>query len=109
MKYGVAIVLAVLLVLMSTGCATTGVPMEPKVITQKVPVRAACPAKAEYDRLKVGRPVPLRSQPMPADPDVRSAKQVAQLGRYEAEGGWADKVEAALDRCQLEDPIAKAP
>lgn len=84
------------------GCATAGRPTEVRTVTVNVPVRAACPDKATYDRLKATRPRPLREQPMPGTAEERSAKTLAQLGRFEAEGGWADRAEAALDRCQDE-------
>lgn len=89
------------------GCGTTAA-TEVRIETVKVPVRAACPAKAEYDKLKRTRPVPLRNQPMPDTAEERVAKQAAQLGRFEAEGGWADRAEAALDRCQ-EEALAPSP
>ena len=82
------------------GCATT------KYIDREVPkevlveVRAPCPDKDEAERLKDGRPVPLRKQRMPDTAEERTAAANAQLGRYEAEGGWADQVVSALDRCQ---------
>jgi hypothetical protein len=99
----------VLAILLPSCAGTPARPTELKVLTAKVAVRAACPAKPEYAKLKAGRPTPLRSQPMPASPDARTAKIAAQLGRFEAEGGWADRVEAALDRCQEEDTIAPSP
>lgn len=83
------------------GCGKT-VATEVRIERINVPVPAPCPAKAEYDKLKRSRPVPLRSQPMPGTAEERVAKQAAQLGRFEAEGGWADRAEAALDRCQKE-------
>lgn len=89
------------------GCGTTTA-TEVRVETVNVPVRAPCPAKAEYDKLKRSRPVPLRNQPMPDTAEERVAKQAAQLGRFEAEGGWADRAEAALDRCQ-EEGLAPKP
>lgn len=86
----------------------------PKVITKteiktvQVPVRAPCPDEATYGRLKASRPAPLRTQPMPSSAEERVAKSQAQLGKYEAEGAWADQVAAALDRCQAEG-VAPAP
>lgn len=80
----------------------------PRVITKteiktvQVPVRVNCPDAETYRALKGSRPVVLRSQPMPPSAEERVAKGQAQLGRYEAEGGWADQVSAALDRCQAE-------
>jgi hypothetical protein len=80
----------------------------PKVITKteirtvRVPVRVDCPDATAYQGLKESRPVPLRTLPMPETPEERVAKSQAQLGRYEAEGGWADRVTVVLDRCQAE-------
>lgn len=85
----------------------------PRVITKteiktvRVPYRAPCPDPATYQEIKNGRPVPLRSQPMPPTPEERNAKAQAQLGRYEAEGGWADRAMSAMDRCQLEAELEK--
>jgi hypothetical protein len=83
-----------------TGCATPSVPVETRTQTVYVDRPVACPPKAERDRLKAARPVPLRDQAKPADPVERVGKITAQLGAYEAEGAWADQVDAALDRCQ---------
>lgn len=80
------------------GCAGRSVRVEVQRVEVKVPV--ACPPAEIANGLLADRPIPLRSQPMPAEADVRSAKRSAQLGRFEAEGGWADRVEAALRRCQ---------
>lgn len=99
MKTRVLAILAICAVPLA-GCGAAGTATEVRVETLKVPVRARCPDKATYDGLKATRPRPLREQPMPADPDVRVAKTQAQLGRFEAQGGWADRAEAALDRCQ---------
>lgn len=97
------------LALLLGGCATVARPSEQTTKTLKVQVRAPCPAKAEYDKLKGSRPLPLRSQPMPATKEQRVAQTGAQLGKYEAEGGWGDQVEAALDRCQQGDePVGVA-
>lgn len=93
----------VLAVMLLGGCSTTGaVPVQTVTQIERVPVRAACPDKKTYDGLVADQPVPLRSQPMPSDPDVRVARTAAQLGRYEAKGAWADRARAALDRCQQE-------
>lgn len=83
-----------------SGCATPSVPIETRTQTVYVDRPVACPPKAERDRLKTARPVPLRDQPKPADPVERVGKITGQLGAYEAEGAWADQVDAALDRCQ---------
>lgn len=93
-------VLIVWLGSMLTGCATPSVPIETRTQTVYVDRPVACPPKAERDRLKAARPVPLRDQPKPADLVERVGKITGQLGAYEAEGAWADQVDAALDRCQ---------
>lgn len=74
--------------------------IEKPVITY-VEKRIQCPAPEERARLKSERPKPLRDQPMPADEAVRVALSAAQLGKFEAEGAWADQVDTALDRCQV--------
>jgi hypothetical protein len=94
------------LTLASCGAGTAG---EVRVQIEKVPVRAPCPDKKTYDDLKSSRPTPLRAQPMPATPDVRVAKTAAQLGRYEAPGGWGDRAVAALDRCQQGEDLTPSP
>jgi hypothetical protein len=82
------------------GCATKPVPIETRTQTVYVDRPVACPPKTERDRLKAARPKPLRDQPKPVDPVERVGKITGQLGAYEAEGAWADQVDAALDRCQ---------
>lgn len=94
--------------LLLAGCGA-GTATETRVQIERVPVRAPCPDKATYDSLKAGRPKPLRSTPMPATADERVAKQAAQLGRFEAAGGWADQAEAALDRCQRGEDLTPSP
>lgn len=91
------------------GCTKPGTAVETITKIERVAVRAPCPDRKTYEALKAGRPTPLRSQPMPADPDVRVARTQAQLGRYEAAGGWADKAEAALDRCQKGEDLTGEP
>lgn len=83
-----------------TACGTTTAAVETRVQIEKVPVRARCPDAKTYADLKKERPRPLRDQPMPGSAEERVARTAAQLGRFEAKGGWADKAEAALDRCQ---------
>lgn len=73
--------------------------IEKPVITY-VEVKVACPPKEERERLQKLRPAPLRESPMPDTAVERTGKSEAQLGLYEAEGGYADQVDAALDRCQ---------
>lgn len=94
-------ILVTALALTLGGCGAATV-TQTRVQVVKEPVPAPCPDKAAYAKLKAGRPVPLRNQPMPGTAEERVARQAAQLGRFEAEGAWADKVEAALDRCQQE-------
>jgi hypothetical protein len=85
-----------------SGCATRRPAAEIRVETVKVPVRAACPDQATYAALKATRPRPLAGTTMPETAEQRVARTTAQLGRFEAPGGWADRAEAALDRCQQE-------
>ena len=89
---------AVALLLLS-GCGA-GTATETRVKIERVPVRAPCPEPETYRALKAERPKPLRDQKMPASAEERVARTSAQLGRFEAKGAWADKVEAALDSCQ---------
>lgn len=91
-----------------SACATKPPIVRTEIKTVTVTVRANCPDAGTYQAIKAGRPVPLRSQPMPATAEERVAKTQAQLGRYEAEGGWADTVTSALDRCQAEG-VANSP
>lgn len=81
------------------GCGRT-VTVEKPVITY-VEKRVECPSPAERARLKALRPNALRNQPMPPTAVERNAQTSAQLGKYEAEGAYADQVDAALDRCQV--------
>lgn len=75
-------------------------PVVEKPVITYVEKRVECPSAAERARLQALRPDPLRNQTMPATGVERSAKAQAQLGIYEAEGGYADQVDAALNRCQ---------
>lgn len=84
------------------GCSTTGSVVETKWRTVTVTKRGPCPEPSVYATLKASRPTPLRQQKRPASGVERNARTQAQLGLYEAEGAWADKVSAALDRCQIE-------
>ena len=79
------------------GCARTVVRERPVITQVQVPVQ--CPNAAERERLRRLRPTPLREQPMPPTAVERNARSQAQLGRYEAPGGWGDQVDAALNRC----------
>ena len=94
-------ILLALVPFLFVGCAPQVVYKDRPVITY-VEKPVVCPTKAERERLRLQRPVPLRDQVMPATALERNAKTQAQLGRYEAEGGYADQVDAALDRCSYE-------
>lgn len=76
-----------------------------EIKTVEVPVRAPCPDPETYKEIVDARPIPLRSQPMPETAEERNAKTSAQLGRYEAEGAWADQAQGILDRCQRGEVI----
>lgn len=94
------------------GCMGSNTPPpagEIRTVVQKVPVRARCPEPSVYDALKATRPRPLRSQEMPATAQERTAATAAQLGRYEAPGGWGDRAVAALDRCAVEEDLTPTP
>lgn len=85
--------------LLLAGCAPKVITKEHQVITY-VEKPIVCPSAEERERLRKLRPAPLRGQPMPPTVVERNAKSQAQLGLYEAEGGYADQVDAALNRCQ---------
>lgn len=91
------------------GCGARGTAVETRIQIERVPVRAKCPDKATYDKLVAEQPRPLAQQPMPASPQERVARTSAQLGKYEAPGGWAAKARAALDRCQQGEDLTDAP
>lgn len=91
--------LLILPLLAVAACKTTPTIVEKRVI-QYVEKPVACPSAEERSRLEALRPAPLREQPMPAGVVERLGKALAQLGLYEAEGGYADQVGSALDRCQ---------
>jgi hypothetical protein len=80
-------------------CSHNPIVVEKHVITY-VEKRVECPSAADREALREARPKPLRETPMPDSVVERSGKTGAQLGKYEATGGWADQVDAALDRCQ---------
>lgn len=93
--------LALLALVALSACNPASVrPTVEKPVITYVEKRIECPSKEERDRLRNARPKPLRDQAMPTDPVERSGQVNAQLGEYEATGGYADQVEAALDRCQ---------
>lgn len=106
----IVFVLGVLgLMLTLSSCGAAGVATETRIQIERVPVRARCPDKATYDGLVVDQPKPLREQPMPPTAQERVAKQAAQLGRYEARGGWADRARASLDRCSQGEDLTPSP
>lgn len=94
------LVVIVALAAVLSGCAAK--PMAVKTEYEKVYVNvpAPCPETGVAEALLAARPQPLRETERPSDASVRSGKSQAQLGKYEAEGGWADQVVAALNRCQ---------
>lgn len=81
-------------------CTSTGV-QPVKTVTQivEVPVRMPCPTKEELARLERSKPTELSETPMPATQVERVARIVAQIGAYEADGGYNDQVNAILQRC----------
>jgi hypothetical protein len=93
----VAAVCAIMALL--TACGHEKPILEKPIITY-VEKRIECPSKEERARLQQLRPTPLRKQPMPSTAVERDAKAQAQLGLYEADGGYADQVDSALNRCQ---------
>lgn len=97
-----ALLIGALLPLVLPGCARMPSPRPAEIRTSivSVAVPAPCPVAVERDRLRALRPPLLAKTPMPPTPIERVARIVAQLGLYEAAGGWADQVDAALDRCQ---------
>lgn len=100
---GSVVLLALLAVVLLalTGCVHRPIALAPPLpIVLTTVVRAPCPDPAERARLRAARPTPLARTPMPATSRERVDKAIAQLGRYEASGGYADQVEAVLDRCQ---------
>jgi hypothetical protein len=82
-----------------TACGREPLVVEKPVI-QYVEKRVECPSAEEREKLRQARPKPLRDTPMPDSVVERNGKTEAQLGKYEATGGYADQVDAALDRCQ---------
>lgn len=104
------------LALLVSACASTPAAVETRWKTITVTKRGPCPAPTVYEKLKASRPTPLRNQAKPASAVERGARTSAQLGLYEAEGKWADQVQSALDRCQVEgsetesaEGVAEAP
>lgn len=83
-----------------SGCKTTGTASEVRYQTVTVTKRGPCPAEQVFAALTASRPTPLRNQARPTTGVERGARTSAQLALYEREGGWADKVIAALTRCQ---------
>lgn len=91
--------LIALLMLAALGACSPAVTQE-RIREVQVQVRVECPTPAERARLRALRPTRLQDQIMPPTAVERNAKAQAQLGRYEAPGGYADQVDAALNRCQ---------
>lgn len=85
-------------------CKTTGA-VETRYKTVDVLVRAPCPDDATFNKVKDGRPVPLRNQAAPATADARALAERQQLGRYEAPGGWADQASAVIQSCHDRQPL----
>ena len=90
----------ILIAALALGACTPRVITKTEIKTVQVKVPVACPDRSVFDEIVSGLPIPLRTQPMPATADERVAKSQAQLGKYEAEGGWADRVMATMRRCQ---------
>lgn len=94
--------LAFVPLLILSACAAKPLPVRVEYEKVFVNVPAPCPETGVGAALIASRPQPLRTTERPSDASVRSGKSQAQLGKYEAEGGWADKVIAALTRCQAD-------
>lgn len=90
-----------------SGCMGSGTPVETKWKTVTVTVRGPCPEEAVYNQIVAEKPKPLREQPMPPTAVERNAKTSAQLGSFEATGGWADKVMSVLARCQATGEVSR--
>lgn len=101
MQMRVTLALVAALALSACG-GRAAVPVETRYKTITVTKRGPCPSPASYARLKASRPTALRNQARPRTGVERNARTSAQLGLYEREGGWADQVSSALDRCQAE-------
>lgn len=95
-----AIIAAALAAITLAGCGG-GVAVETRYKTITTTVRGPCPDEATYAGIVAARPTPLRKQARPSTPVERTARTSAQLGLFEAAGGWADKVLAILARCQV--------
>lgn len=95
-----SLVAAAVLAITLAGCGH-GVAVETRYKTITTTVRGPCPDEATYREIVAKRPVPLRDQARPSTPVERNARQSAQLGMFEAAGGWADKVLSILARCQV--------
>jgi len=92
------LILALLVSSLVSACASPVI--QERIREVRVPVRVECPAAPERARLRTLRPTRLQDQIMPTTAVERNAKSQAQLGLYEAQGGYADQVDAALNRCQ---------
>lgn len=100
MKKKKTILTAALTAITLAGCGG-GVAVETRYKTITTTVRGPCPDEATYARIVAQRPTPLRNQARPSTGVERNARTAAQLGLFEAAGGWADKVLSILSRCQV--------
>lgn len=96
-----SMIIAAALAITLAGCTKPGVAVETRYTTITTTVRGPCPDEATYARIVASRPTPLRNQARPSTGVERNARTAAQLGMFEAAGGWADKVLAILARCQV--------
>lgn len=71
-----------------------------------VTVPDKCPDDETYAKVMATKPVPLREQQRPATEAEQRAAERAQLGRYEAPGGYADQSSTVLKSCNARKPLA---
>ena len=97
----IRIILSALLIFGLTACQTPAAVIEKEYVRVNVPVRAPCPDDETYNAVMAARPVPIRDQgiPRPANDAEELAILRPQLGRYEAEGGFADQATAVIESC----------
>lgn len=93
-------ILVAALAITLAGCGG-GVAVETRYKTITTTVRGPCPDESTYARIVAERPTPLAKQARPSTGVERNARIAAQLGLFEAAGGWADKVLSILARCQV--------
>lgn len=96
-----SMILTAVMAITISGCTTAGTAVETRYKTITTTVRGPCPDEGTYKQLVANRPRPLRDQARPRSGVERNARIAAQLGLFEAAGGWADKVLAVLARCQI--------